>query len=55
LSNVLMLTDSFFMLQVYDRVLLSRSVPTLIGLAVLAGGLHFCATRAVSQSGSDEK
>src|SRR6266568_2882223 len=35
-SNVLMLTGSFFMLQVYDRVLPSRSVPTLVGLGVLA-------------------
>jgi ATP-binding cassette subfamily C protein len=34
-SNVLMLTGAFFMLQVYDRVLPSRSVPTLLGLAVL--------------------
>ena len=33
--NVLMLTGSFFMLQVYDRVLPSGSVPTLVGLAVL--------------------
>lgn len=41
LSNVLMLTGSFFMLQVYDRVLPSRSVPTLVALTVLAGGL-FC-------------
>jgi ATP-binding cassette subfamily C protein len=36
-SNVLMLTGSFFMLEVYDRVLPSRSVPTLVGLAILAG------------------
>ena len=36
LINVLMLTGSLFMLQVYDRVLPSRSVPTLVGLAVLA-------------------
>lgn len=41
LSNILMLTGSFFMLQVYDRVLPSRSVPTLVALAVLALGL-FC-------------
>ncbi len=40
-SNILILTGPFFMLEVYDRVLPSRSVPTLIGLAVLAGGL-FC-------------
>jgi PrtD family type I secretion system ABC transporter len=36
LSNVLMLTGSFFMLQIYDRVLPSRSVATLIGLAIIA-------------------
>jgi ATP-binding cassette subfamily C protein len=35
-SNILMLTGSFFMLEVYDRVLPSRSVPTLLGLATLA-------------------
>lgn len=34
--NLLYLTGSFFMLEVYDRVLPSRSVPTLVGLAVLA-------------------
>ncbi|MDR6820007.1 ATP-binding cassette subfamily C protein [Neorhizobium sp. 2083] len=37
--NVLALTSPLFMLQVYDRVLSSGSVPTLIGLAVLAAGL----------------
>ncbi len=36
LSNILMLTGSFFMLQVYDRVLPGRSVPTLIALLTLA-------------------
>src|SRR5215470_14252141 len=40
MSNVLMLTGAIFMLQVYDRVLPSRSVPTLIGLAILAIGLY---------------
>src|SRR5271166_5825701 len=40
MSNVLMLTGAMFMLEVYDRVLPSRSVPTLIGLAILAGGLY---------------
>jgi ATP-binding cassette subfamily C protein len=35
LINVLMLTAPLFMLQVYDRVLPSRSVPTLVGLAAL--------------------
>lgn len=35
-SNILMLTGSFFMLQIYDRVLPSRSIPTLIALLALA-------------------
>jgi ATP-binding cassette subfamily C protein len=39
--NVLYLTGSLFMLEVYDRVLPSRSVPTLIGLAILAAGMYF--------------
>lgn len=38
--NVLYLTGSFFMLQVYDRVIPSRSVPTLVALCVLALGLY---------------
>ena len=38
--NILYLTGSFFMLEVYDRVLPSRSVPTLVALIVLAGGLY---------------
>jgi ATP-binding cassette, subfamily C, bacterial exporter for protease/lipase len=33
--NLLMLTGPLFMLQVYDRVLASRSVPTLVALLVL--------------------
>lgn len=33
--NILMLTGPIFMLQIYDRVLASRSVPTLIALVVL--------------------
>jgi ATP-binding cassette subfamily C protein len=37
--NILYLTGSFFRLEVYDRVLPSKSVATLIGLVVLAGGL----------------
>ena len=36
LSNILMLTGSFFLLEVYDRVLPSHSVPTLVALMVLA-------------------
>jgi len=37
--NMLMLTGPLFMLQVYDRVLPSRSIPTLVGLAILAAAL----------------
>lgn len=37
--NVLALTSSFFMLQVYDRVLPSGSLPTLVVLCLLAAGL----------------
>lgn len=36
LINVLMLTGSVFMLEVYDRVLPSRSVSTLIGICIIA-------------------
>lgn len=38
--NILYLTGSLFMLEVYDRVLPSRSVPTLVALIMLAGGLY---------------
>src|SRR4051795_7948003 len=38
--NVLYLTGSFFMLEIYDRVLPSRSIPTLVGLGVLALALY---------------
>ncbi|CAA0100483.1 Type I secretion system ATP-binding protein PrsD [Starkeya nomas] len=38
--NLLMLTGPFFMLQIYDRVLASRSVPTLVALLILAAGLY---------------
>jgi len=37
--NLLALTGSMYMLQVYDRVIPSRSIPTLIGLTVLMLGL----------------
>ncbi|CDX37945.1 Type I secretion system ATP-binding protein PrsD [Mesorhizobium plurifarium] len=33
--NILMLAGSLYMLEVYDRVLPSRSLPTLVGLSVL--------------------
>jgi ATP-binding cassette subfamily C protein len=36
--NILMLAGPLYMLQVYDRVLASRSVPTLIALSLLLGG-----------------
>ena len=38
--NLLALTGSFYMLQVYDRVLSSHSVPTLLALSALAFGLY---------------
>lgn len=40
LINLLYLTGSIFMLEVYDRVIPGRSVPTLIGLSLLAFGLY---------------
>ena len=40
LINILMLSGSLFMLQVYDRVLPSRSVPTLVALIVLVAVLY---------------
>ncbi len=38
--NVLALTGALYMLQVYDRVLTSHSVPTLVALTVLVVGLY---------------
>jgi len=38
--NILYLTGSFYMLEVYDRVLPSRSIPTLIALSILALTLY---------------
>ena len=38
--NILYLTGSFFMLEIYDRVLPSRSMPTLVVLAILAAALY---------------
>ncbi len=39
-SNLLLLTGPLFMLQIYDRVLASRSVPTLLALTGLMVGLY---------------
>ncbi len=39
-ANVLMLTGPLFMLQVYDRVLSSRSMPTLAAIGLLATALY---------------
>ena len=38
--NVLMLTGPLFMLQIYDRVLTSRSVPTLLAFSLLVVALY---------------
>jgi PrtD family type I secretion system ABC transporter len=57
--NLLGLTGSIYMLQVYDRVLPSRSVPTLVGLTVLMlllyganGLLDLIRMRVMSRVGS---
>lgn len=56
--NILVLTGSMYMLQVYDRVLPSRSIPTLIGITVLLvilyaayGALDFARMRALARIG----
>src|SRR3954467_3884547 len=38
--NLLMLAGPLYMLQIYDRVLASRSVPTLIALSVMLLGAY---------------
>lgn len=52
--NLLMLTGPLYMLQVYDRVLISRSVSTLVALSILMAALYafmgvldFCRTRVL--------
>ena len=40
MSNILMLSGALFMLEVYDRVLPSRSVPTLVALLFLVAALY---------------
>ena len=56
--NLLALTGSFYMLQVYDRVLTSRSIETLVGLTVLMallyianGALDFIRMRIMARVG----
>lgn len=56
--NVLVLTGSIYMLQIYDRVLPSRSVPTLLGITALLiliyaayGALDFARTRVLARIG----
>jgi ATP-binding cassette subfamily C protein PrsD len=39
-ANLLTLTGSIFMLQVYDRVLTSRSIPTLVALTLLMATMY---------------
>src|SRR5258705_1087190 len=38
--NIIYLTGSFFMLEVYDRVIPSKSLPTLIGLCIIVAVLY---------------
>ena len=40
LINILALTGSLYMLQLYDRVLPSHSIPTLVGLTIIMAGLY---------------
>ena len=39
-SNLLMLAGPLFMLQIYDRVLSSRSLPTLIAFVVIITAVY---------------
>ena len=57
--NILVLTGSIFMLEIYDRVLPSRSVPTLVGLIVILvvlmsfhGALEYVRTRVLVRIGA---
>ncbi len=54
--NILMLTGPIYMLQVYDRVLLSSSVSTLVAISILMaamygfmGFLEFCRSRVLTR------
>ncbi len=58
--SLLMLTSSIYMLQVYDRVLSSRSVPTLIGISLIVlvayavqGILDASRTRMLARIGAE--
>lgn len=58
--NLLMLTGPLFMLQIYDRVLSSRSIPTLVALSMLVAGLfailgvlEFIRTRILTRIGAN--
>ena len=59
LINILALTGSFYMLQIYDRALTSGSVPTLVALSALAIGLYLfqgvLRHRALADSGADRR
>jgi ATP-binding cassette subfamily C protein len=57
--NILMLTGSIYMLEVYDRVLVSRSVETLVVLSLMAllafglqGGLDMLRSRILARIGA---
>lgn len=59
LMNVLLLTGPFYMLQIYDRVLTSQSIPTLVALSILIAvllGLYglfdFVRTRLMTRIGN---
>jgi ATP-binding cassette subfamily C protein len=59
LVNLLMLTGPLYMLQVYDRVLASRSEPTLLTLSLLVAGLFlamglldFARARVLARAGA---
>ncbi len=56
--NLLMLAGPLFMLQVYDRVMTSGSIPTLVALSVMTAGLYviiglleLCRSRIVTRIG----
>jgi len=58
-TNLLMLTGPLFMLQIYDRVLSSRSQETLLALTMLVSGLYllywlldFARARVMSRVGT---